>query len=282
MAILAFFMRIAPARIAYSVAVFPVLWYFFTRPDARRAADLLFDRLDLKGGYFRRLRFALKQIHMFSEVIMDNMYLGIFGNETFTIHEFGTDLFIKLLEKKKGLMLLSAHVGNWHLAVNFLHNTNTHVHLVIDDVRTEAVKKEMDAAKAKSAHLTLHAADKGPDLAFELTAALRRNEVVIIAGDRGRGEGRRQQVSFLGAPAWFPTAPVLLAAAAGAPVCTALTFRVGMHEYNCYGLGPFEGPSDLPTRKRAGLIVEEFVHTLESFVRRYPAQWFNFYDFWKK
>jgi predicted LPLAT superfamily acyltransferase len=281
MAILALFMRLTPARIAYGVAIFPVVWYFITRPDARRAADRLFNRIWLSGGRLKRLGFAFKQIFEFAQIIMDNMYLGIFGHRKFKMHEFGSDLFLNLLEKGNGLLLLSAHVGNWHLAVNFLHNTRTHVHLVIDDVRSEAVQKQMDAAKAHSIHLTLHAADKGPDLAFELTAALRRNEVVIIAGDRGRGEGRRQQVPFLGAPAWFPTAPLLLAAAAGAPVCTALTFRVGMHTYNCYGLGPFEAPPDAPTNVKAHLMLESFVQTLEEFVRKYPTQWFNFYDFWK-
>jgi predicted LPLAT superfamily acyltransferase len=282
MKILVFFIRLLPARIAYCFALFPVIFYFLARADARRASYQFYEKLGLKGGRISRLAFAFKQIHMFAVIIMDNVYLGFFGNDKFAIHEHGTDLFLRMLEKGRGLLLLSAHVGNWHLAVNFLDNTNTHVHLVIDDIRSDAVRKEMDTAKGRSTHLTLHSADRGPDLAFELTAALRRNEVVIIAGDRSKGNGRRQQARFLGEPAWFPTAPLLLASAAGAPVCTALTFRVGMHAYDCFGIGPFEAPSECATREKASHMVNAFAETLEAHIRRYPTQWFNFYDFWKR
>ncbi len=281
MSLLAVLMRLLPARVAYAFAIFPVLFYFFAKPEGRRSASLLFDRLGYAGGRLRRWWFALSQIHMFAQIIMDNMYLGLFGSTGFTLHEFGTDLFLKQLENGRGLLLLSAHVGNWHLAVNFLHNTRTHVHLVIDDARSEAVQKAMDVAKDKSGHLTLHIAKAGPALAFDLTAALRRGEVVIVAGDRTRGQGRRVQVPFLGAPAWFPTAPLLLAKAAGAPVCTALTFRVGMHTYNCYGLGPFEPPPDTPNKTHVDHLAKQFASTLETYVRQYPTQWFNFYDFWQ-
>ena len=282
MRLLAFFMRILPARVAYGAALFPVIWYFLTRKDARDASDLLFDRLGREGGQLKRWAFALSQIYMYAQVIMDNIYLGIVGPDRFKINEIGTDLFLNQLKKGKGLLLLSAHMGNWHLAVNFLGNTQTQVHLVIDDARSEAVRKQMDTAKGRSGHLTLHAVNKGPDLAFELTAALRRNEVVIIAGDRSRGEGRRRQIPFLGVPAWFPEAPLLLAAAADAPVCTALTFRVGMHTYDCYGLGPFLPPIDCPKKERGAHMVRLFAETLETFIRKYPSQWFNFYDFWKR
>ena len=281
MALLAFFMRLLPARMAYGFAIFPVVYYFIAKPKARRSAYILFHRLGYRGGRLKRWWFAARQIHMFAQIIMDNMYLGLFGNRKFTIHEFGTELFLDQIKRGKGLMLLSAHVGNWHLAVNFMHNTKTHVHLVMDDARSEAVQKAMDAAKDHSDHLTLHAADQGPALAFELTAALRRGEVVIIAGDRTRGEGRKTQVPFLGKPAYFPTAPLLLAKAAGAPVCTALTFRRRMHEYDCYGLGPFEAPEDTPVKARAEYITAAFAGTLETYLRKYPTQWFNFYDFWE-
>ena len=37
----------------------------------------------------------------------------------------------------------------------------------------------------------------------------------------------------------------------------------------------------IPARSRAEALAAEFARKLEAVVRRYPHQWFNFYDFWK-
>ncbi len=279
MRILALTMRVAPA-LAYGFALFPVLWYYLIKPEGRKAAAVLHRRLGLPGGAFARWRFGLRQARMFSKIILDNMYLGFFGPEKFVIEERGTDLLRDELKKGKGLILLSAHMGNWHLAVNFLSNTQTHVHLVMDDVRQEEVRRQMDLAKSMSAHLTVHGAEAGPGLAFALSAALRQGEVVIIAGDRAGQGGRRTKAPFFGGDAWFPTAALALASVTDAPVCAALTFREGPRRYTCYGLGPLRAPEGLGRAARIDAMLGEFIKAVEGFVRKYPGQWFNFYDFW--
>lgn len=282
MKLIALMLRLLPTQVAYAVAYIPVIWYFLVKGDARRAAAKLHERLGLPGGAWRRFWFGLRQAVQFSRIILDNMYLGLFGPQSFIIDEFGTDIFKRLLSEGNGLMLLSAHMGNWHLAVNFLGNTDTTVHLVIADNRHEEVRRQMDAAKKASCHLVVHPAVGDEGLVFTLSSALRRGEVVIIAGDRGPATGRRAHIPFLGEPAWFPTSPLAIAAAVGAPVCTALTFRIGTRRYACHGLGPFAANADTKSKKKQiDAMAREFAAHLETFIRRYPTQWFNFYDFWK-
>ena len=31
---------------------------------------------------------------------------------------------------------------------------------------------------------------------------------------------------------------------------------------------------------KAGALLQEYVHSLESVLKEHPEQWFNFYDFW--
>ncbi len=280
MRILALTMRIVPG-IAYGFALFPVLWYYTFKPQGRRAAARLFERLGKQGGRFAKWVFGFRQAFMFSRIILDNMYLGLFGKKDFVIEERGTELLREQLGKGKGLVLLSAHVGNWHLAVNFLSNTKTHVHLVMDDARQEEVRRQMDMAKSMSDHLTVHGAEQGAGLVFELSSALRRNEVVIIAGDRTGAGGRQLEAPFLGETASFPTAALLLAEAVGAPVCAALTFREGARRYTCFGVGPLKAEGHTKNERIASML-REFIQGLEDRLRHYPTQWFNFYDFWKK
>lgn len=280
MRLLAFVMRFVPA-IAYGFALFPVLWYFIVKPEGRRAAAILHHRLEKRGQVFAPLLFGFRQARMFSKIILDNMYLGLFGGQKFIIEEKGTEILLEQLRQGKGLILLSAHMGNWHLAVNFLSNTNTPVHLVIDDVRQEEVRRQMDLAKSMSAHLTVHGAEAGAGLAFELCAALKRGEVVIIAGDRAGTKGRRVKVPFLGKEAWFPTAALALAATVNAPVCAALTFRESTRRYTCFGVGPLTVPNTASKPERIDAMLREFIAAIEMYLRKYPTQWFNFYDFWK-
>ena len=139
----------------------------------------------------------------------------------------------------------------------------------------------MDRAKDGSRHLSVRSAAEGPALVFELSAALKRGDVSSIAGDRSPSSGRRIKIPFLGREAWFPTGAFSLAETVGTPVCSALTFRTGMRKYRCFGLGPFTAPSSAKDKgTRIAAMASEFAKTLDSFVRDYPTQWFNFYDFW--
>ncbi|MCP4604357.1 MAG: lysophospholipid acyltransferase family protein [Proteobacteria bacterium] len=279
---IAFMMRVLPGRLVYWIAMIPVVWYYITRSEGRRSSEVFQRMLGLSLGPIHSFFFGLRQARAFSRVILDNMYLGMLGPKRFRLNKLGTDVFRRALKKGRGLILLSAHVGNWHLAVNYLGNIGTRVHLVIDDVRQEEVKRQMDMAKEVSEHLVMHDALE-PDLVFELRAALKRGEVVVLAGDRTVGE-RRVRLPFLGGEAWFPTTAFSVARATGAPICTAMSFRTGMQQYDCYGLGPFgdeQGEKTLSRDEQIEAMAREFAGHLDTHVRRFPEQWFNFFDFWK-
>ena len=283
MKILAFLMKLFPLWVVYSVAILPVIWYYLKKPEGRISSRIYQKMLGLRHGPAKRFLFGLAQARAFSHVILDNMYLGLFGSQRFRIEEQGTEIFRSALARGKGLILLSAHVGNWHLATNFLGNTGTQVHLVTDELRQDEVRRQMDRAKDAARHLTVHNRVTDPGLIFELRAALSRGEVVILAGDRAVS-GRRVRIPFLGGDAWFPTNPFALADLTGAPVCTALTFRKGMQQYICYGIGPFNSEPGGPAKNkiaRAEAMARNFAHHLEANIRRFPHQWFNFYDFWQ-
>lgn len=281
MKLIAGLMRICPRFVVYGISMIPVLWYFLKYPQVRRSAEAYREKLGLPEGHFNRFIFGLRQVRAYSLIILDNMYLGLLGPEHFHLTEFGTEIFRRSLALGRGLILLSAHIGNWHLAVNFLGETNRTVYLVMDDVRLDEVRRKMDVAKNSSTHLTVLPARK-EGLVFELLAALKRGDIVILAGDRVQGR-RKVKIDFLGGRAWFPTTAYYLAAMSGAPICTALALRTGMQEYACYGLGPFNNPEGDRTklsREETEKLARRFAEHLEKHVVNSPEQWFNFYDFW--
>ena len=42
------------------------------------------------------------------------------------------------------------------------------------------------------------------------------------------------------------------------------------------------GDATLPKRRRMEASARSFAAQLEQIVRRYPTQWFNYYDFWEQ
>jgi lauroyl/myristoyl acyltransferase len=153
----------------------------------------------------------------------------------------------------RGLVLVTAHLGNSELggrllAERFLRGGPTPVRFVRRGDATAAVP---------------------------LVAALRRNEVVALQGDRALGTRGDVLVDFFGAPAPFPLGPFVLARAAGAPVVPAFCLLdPGLRYVVAIGR---------PIRVSPGgetAALGEWVGVLEAMVRRAPEQWFNFFDVW--
>jgi predicted LPLAT superfamily acyltransferase len=280
MKFIALLMRLCPRSIVYLVSIFPVLWYYLKHAEVRRSSRVYQQMLGLEMNCIGRFAFGFRQARAYSFVILDNMYLGMFGKESFALKQQGIEVFREALAKERGLIMLSAHVGNWHLAVNFLNEGNRRVHLVMDDVRIEEVRRKMDSAKAANGNLTVHDA-KQEGLIFELKTALQSGEIVILAGDRTIGR-RRVRTDFFRGKAWFPTAAYALAATTETPICLALALRTGMQRYDCFGLSITaigQEKSALCVQEPAAL-ASKFASQLETHLRKFPEQWFNFYDFW--
>jgi len=140
------------------------------------------------------------------------------------------------------------------------------------------------------AGISIGATSTGVGFAFQIKHAAGNFDIlyhslpvpVAYYVDRLSGS-KRVKLKFLKGEAWFPTNAFLLAAITGAPVCGAWSFCDGMRSYNCHGVGPFDckdgkEPKDRKTQVEA--MARQFANCLEIYVKKYPKQWFNFFDFW--
>ena len=119
-----------------------------------------------------------------------------------------------------------------------------------------------------------------PFATLELANVLRKGELVGMQMDRVAG-GPHVMVPFCGRPAPFPLGPATLARATGTPLLP--TFIVAdADRTNCtfYVEAPIEvahtRDRDADVREATARIVAVY----ERYVRTYPEQWFNFFDFW--
>lgn len=179
----------------------------------------------------------------------------------------------------KGVILLTAHLGNWELGGVFLREEELQVSVVY-------VPDQSATAEAFRAHLRdlIGVAGIAIDPAAELSSlpvlrALADGRVVAMQGDRDFND-RGEWLDFFGAPAPFPLGPMLLAGLTGAalvPTFVVYDEDLGFEvEFGEPLLVPKGGDRRAAALRALGLWVER----LEAAVRRWPTQWFTFYDFW--
>jgi lauroyl/myristoyl acyltransferase len=172
----------------------------------------------------------------------------------------------------KGMIILTAHLGNWELAGRLLALREARpTHVVVAAEVDPSVQRFLRDGEAPVRFVTR----THPTSALPLLSALRRGEVVALQGDRALGTRGDAPVDFFGAPALFPLGPFVLARASGAAIVPAFCvlgadrlYTVRLHEpIRVSAEGEYQG-------------LERWVRVLEDSVRRHPEQWFNFFDVW--
>jgi KDO2-lipid IV(A) lauroyltransferase len=171
-----------------------------------------------------------------------------------------------------GLVLLTAHLGNWELGGRLLAaRLRRPTHVVVAGEADPGVERFLRGGDSPVRFVRLGA----PASMVGLVAALRRGELVALQGDRALGTRGDTPLDFFGAPACFPRGPFVLARAAGVPVLPSFCLLDRGRRYRVV-LAP-------PIRVAAGgedEALARWVAVLETAVRRAPEQWFNFYDVW--
>jgi KDO2-lipid IV(A) lauroyltransferase len=172
----------------------------------------------------------------------------------------------------RGLVLLTAHLGNWELGGRLLAaRLGRPTHVIVATEADPGVERFLRGGPSPVRFVR-----RGdPTAMVPLVAALRRGEIVALQGDRALGTRGDALVDFFGAPAPFPLGPFVLGRAAGVPVVPAFCLLDGGRRYTVVMAAPIrvEADGDAPALAR-------WVQVLEAMVRRAPEQWFNFYDVW--
>ena len=200
----------------------------------------------------------------------------------FRIDEPDPDHVARALEQGRGVVLTTAHLGNWELSAGMLQKSGRPVNVVMGDEVNETTQEFVRQTRELMG-LRLILSDSSVFSAFNMIRALRRNEILAIQIDRApmgplaaAGYGR---VPFLGGggEASFLEGPFHLARLSGAPVVPVFTLRHGARHYEIrLGEPIFVSRDDPHDTTRA---LHETVALLERTIREHPEQWFEFSPF---
>ncbi|MBU0729647.1 MAG: lysophospholipid acyltransferase family protein [Proteobacteria bacterium] len=221
-------------------------------------------------------------VYSFGKVLVDRGWLGIKHGRQFEGELIGREELLGIVKKGKGLVLLTAHVGNWQTALAHICELPAPVNSLMHYEQEAVAKHYFDLRKEPLPFKIINNEGFLGGM-VESTAALQKGEVVTIMGDR-LTKGPHAEVDFLGFPARLPSAAYNLAAATGSPVAVLLAAKTGRKRYSLRVWDVFY-PEKSDRDKRQDEIVlcaKRFAGAMEKYTESYPYQWYNFFDFWKQ
>jgi predicted LPLAT superfamily acyltransferase len=261
------------------VLLAPVSLYYAAREKASvRAVKELRRRLGLPAGFFH----CWRHFYSFGMNILDRYAFLARRRPPFRFSSVNEEFISSALSGGKGVILLSAHVGNWEIAGNLLSDRigRPVSYTMVDAEKPEVRRIFGKAFENRRISVIRVSPEGGMEAMVDILNALRRNEVVCMHGDRMFGK-KGQRVPFLGDPVEFPIGPFAIAAATGAPIVPIFAYKRGFKHYLFRAFDPIavQRPGDdRTTQITEGL--KKFVHSIECVVKENPYEWFNFFDFW--
>jgi KDO2-lipid IV(A) lauroyltransferase len=274
-----FLAHVFPRKVAYGLA--------------RRLADV-YVLLDRRGR--EAVMSNLRRIHQHSGIALSDRALRALARENFLnfakylvdffkflrprpevlnkVVHFGNaiEVFDALLAHGKGVITLSAHLGNWELGASALAARGYKFNVValwMPDPKLNKLYQEQRVARQ------LRPIPMGR-AARECIAALRRNEIVALVADRDY-TGARDTTEFFGRPARLPHGPAKLALATGAPLLPVFMVRQPDDTFAYIIEEPIWADKK---HDDVDAVMKKISGALERVISQYSEQWFLFHDLW--
>ena len=228
-------------------------------------------------------RAAWRQFKSFTTVFIDRFLIENGRHDQFKIENDGLETIVNTVKQGHGGILWMSHLGNWEVAVHCLKKYDVPITLVLGqyaDERIEAIQRE----QLTVGNIKIITMKEGGDFgAVELVNALRNGELIAISGDRlFDDEQRSTNVKFFGKNCQVPIGAYVLSAITGAEIIPIYGFRQGTLSYRFVAATPLKVQFKTRSERQTEIsrVAQACFYQLESKVKDYPDQWYNFFNYW--
>lgn len=266
-----------PLRLAYFLASFLAQgYYLFALRDRRNVKANLRTIFPAKSN--RQLRKISRMIFRnFAKYLVDFFRFEKLDRQLIdkNIKLENLHYFDEALAKGNGVVVLTAHLGNWELggvviaqlgypfwAVALPHK-NKKVNDFFDAQRNRKGVKVIAMGKAVRSCIT----------------QIRHGNMVALVGDRDFTE-KGIVIDFFGRPTHFPEGPAALSLMTGASIVPGFMLRNPDNSFTLRIEKPIEfSPTGNKTQDLADLI-GVYKNIFQDYISKYPEQWYVFRKFW--
>ena len=219
---------------------------------------------------------------VFGQCMLDRFAIYAGRRNFFKVEITGNEHFLRLLDGNKGFVAASSHTGNFELGGYLMRQEKKRIYAT---VYGEEAKELMSKRITMLGLNNIYTVPVTNDMShiFALNEALKNGEIVSMPCDRNFGSAKTVECDFLNDKADFPQGAFALAAMFDVPVITIFVMKASLSKYRVY-VCPLstENYGHLKKQEKISSLAQSFASELENIVRKYPEQWFNFYNFWKQ
>ena len=197
--------------------------------------------------------------------------------------EIGIEYIEKALVKGNGAILITPHLGNWELGGVTFALRGCPIHALTLKDSDENIQDYRDQVRGALGIKTIHIDPNGHGASMQMARLLKANNVIAMLGDRFEG-GKKAVVTFFGKKVYFPSGVMALAQATGAPVIPVFITLRNDNKYKAWMEEPIfvkrvkgKTNNELLAEK-----TQELARVFEKNIRKYPDQWYHFFDYWSK
>lgn len=263
-------------RSSYFILYFVASYFVLFQKKSNRYILYYFQKR-LNYGYWKAKYFIFKSYFTFGKVLIDKTAISAGLREKYTYEFDGIENLRNLLAAKKGGVLISAHIGNFEIAEHFFADIDfdCQINLVTTDQEVTVIKEYLESVSVKKSNIKFIYVKEDLSHIFEINQALSNNELICFTGDRYFEGSKYLEADLLGKSAKFPAGPFLIASRLGVPVVYVYVMKEDNLHYHLYA----RVAQNIKNRDSQGLL-QSYVDNLETMVKKYPLQWFNYFDFW--
>lgn len=266
-----------PLKIAYGVAVLisdlRYIFAFQDRKQVRQNLETIFPEKSERE--IRRIR--IRMFRNFAKYLVDFFRFSKIDKEYIRKHVRIENIRYvdEALGKGKGVITLTAHLGNWELGgvvvallgYPFYAVALPHKHKKVNDF------------------FNFHRENKGVKViplgraVRQCLNVLKNNGLVALAGDRDFTE-KGIVIDFFGKPAFLPEGAAAFSLKAGAPIVPGFMLRNVDDSFTLTMGEPLEFTPGKDKHADIKRIIMRYKTIFEDYIRKYPDQWYMFRKFW--
>lgn len=268
-------MKAVPLRLMYGFATLFVVPFYILFSKGRQPMFRFF-RQHLGYPPLKSFCWTFLNFRRFSQIIIDRFRMYAGGKFDFEIDNY--HLYQDFAAADPGFLIFSAHVGSYEAAGYTLVATKKRYNALVFSGEAESVMRNRQKMFDET-NIRMIPVKEDMSHIFLMNSALENGESVSIPSDRIVGGQKTITCDFFGSPAKFPLGPFVLAAQRDVAVLSIHVMKEAAKKYHIF-IEQIKGQGDT-IRTKAADIAQKYVSTIESVLRKYPEQWFNYYDFWK-
>ena len=224
-------------------------------------------------------RTVLDTYKSFSITIMETLYIPHISKSKMieSVCFINKEILLKKIKERKGVIILSAHFGNWeYLAVSLALQLDLPLALLIKVQRNPYVTQFMDKARTKWSNEVIPVGTA----VKKIFKTLADGRIVCMAADqRGNVDGIR--IEFLDITSSVYSGPAVFAIKTGSDIVLAISVRQPDYSYKVEltELSFNNLPENYDEKIKE--ICKRYLNSLEGFIKQYPEQWLWLHNRWK-